>query len=359
MSKKVDLNKTLGFSDEEVRRCRAQNGLLSMELEFTRGCNLKCVYCYSQAGVSAENELTMDELMSAVDQAKDLGAKKIILLGGGEPLVFKGLENIITYISSLGLEQILFTNGTLIDEAVADMLAKNRVFVIVKRNSLKPDVQDALAGVNGAFGRIEKGLAALSRAGYPGDGLSLGIQTVICRQNLDEIPSLWTWARERNIVPYVEILTMQGRARENGMIAVPPSGTRQLFERLEEIDRSSFGILWRSRPTIAAFSCRRHLYSCLVNAQGYVQPCTGVDLFVGNIRERPLREILRTSSVIGKLRNIYEHLEGECRKCRHSGECYGCRGNAYQLTGNYLASDPTCWICNKVKNEDPVYLCKQ
>lgn len=356
---KIDLVNVLGFSDEEIKGCAAADGLLSVELEFTKSCNLRCLYCYSLAGRASDNELTIDELKSVVEQAKELGAKKIILLGGGEPLVYPGLKDIIEHINSLGLKQVIFTNGTLINEEIVRDLINNNVSVVVKRNSLNPEIQDSLAGVRGAFENIEKGLGILRTAGYPGDELSLGIQTVVCRQNIDEIPYLWVWARERNILPYVEILTIQGRARENSLLSVTASEVKALFEQLETIDQNRFGIAWKTRPTIAAFSCKRHLYSCLVNSQGNVQPCTGVDIPVGNIREKPLAEILETSQVMRKMRNVYDHIEGECRDCIHSGECYGCRGNAYQITGNYLASDPTCWRCEKVENESPVHLCKQ
>ena len=359
MNKHPDIINTLGFSDDEIKKCCADNGLLSIELEFTRKCNLKCIYCYTDAGKAADNELNLDEIKSIVVQAKALGAKKIILLGGGEPLIYNNLTDIIEFINSSGLEQVIFTNGTLINEKIAGILRKNRVSVIVKHNSFKSDVQDTLAGKKGTYWQIKRGLDILRKAGYPNGKSSLGIQTVICRQNIDEIPDIWAWARERNIIPYVEILTLQGRARKNGSLEVRSSKIKSLFEQLESIDENKFGISWEAHPTIAAFSCKRHLYSCLVNAQGNVQPCTGVDLSVGNIREKPLNEILATSVVIKKLRNVFEHLEGECRDCKYSRECYGCRGNAYQITGNYLASDPTCWHCEKASNENPVSICKQ
>jgi radical SAM protein with 4Fe4S-binding SPASM domain len=353
----TDLVNALGFSDDEIQKCGG--GLLSIELEFTRQCNLRCLYCYTEAGKAAKDELTLDELQSVVFQAKDLGAKKIILLGGGEPLIYDGLIDIVDYIDSLGLQQVIFTNGTLIRDEIANHLFKRNVSVIIKQNSFDPGVQDELAGVEGAFWRIKRGMGILREAGYPDGKASLGIQTVICRQNVDEIPRMWVWARERNIIPYVEILTFQGRARSNSSLLVSSERTKALFEQLEAIDNARFDIQWKTRPTIAAFSCKRHLYSSLVTAQGNVQPCTGVDISVGNIRENSLKEILAGSTVIRRLRNVYEHLEGKCRDCRHSRQCYGCRGNAYQMTGNYLASDPTCWHCERVRNENPVYLCKQ
>ncbi|NUO07188.1 MAG: radical SAM protein [Candidatus Brocadia sp.] len=347
MSNTTDTVHKLGFADDEIAECLEKKGLLSIELEFTKKCNLRCLYCYSSAGDPFENELNLDELKSVISQAKDLGVKKIILLGGGEPLIYSGVSNVINYIDSLGLQQVLFTNGTLVTKEWARFLFHKKVTVITKSNSLKSEVQDMLAGRKGVFGSIRKGLEFLLDAGYPNGKASLGIQTIICRQNIAELPSMWIWARENRIIPYFEILTYQGRAKENIDLNVPVSEVKSIFERLETIDGERFGILWKSRPTIAAFSCKRHFYSCLINSQGYVQPCPGIDMSVGNIREKPLRDILESSHVITNLRNISEKIEGTCKTCEYRYECYGCRGNAYQITGNYLSSDPTCWRFKK------------
>jgi MoaA/NifB/PqqE/SkfB family radical SAM enzyme len=344
MGKTLDITDRLGFTDQEIEECLKSRGLLSIELEFTKRCNLKCLYCYSGAGNASENELDRSELKSVITQAENLGAKKVVLLGGGEPLLYSGLTDIIDYISSLGMQQALFTNGVLLSKSMAQFLFAREVSVVIKSNSMKPEVQDMLAGVSGAFGHIREGLGHLMSAGYPGEKAFLGIQTVICRQNIDELPLMWTWARENGIVPYFEMLTLQGRAKENPGLEVSKPEVRAIFERLEEIDREISGIpSWPARPTIAAFSCKRHLYSCLINSQGFVQPCTGVDMAIGNIRETPLDKILKESPVIKDLRNIYEKIEGSCGACEYRCDCYGCRGNAYQITGNYLASDPTCW----------------
>ncbi len=358
MSNTTDTINELSFTDEEIMECLAKKGLLSIELEFTKKCNLRCLYCYSNAGEPAKDELSIDELKSVVFQAKNLGAKKIVLLGGGEPLLYKGLEEIVDYINSLGLQQILFTNGVLIDEKIAGFLFKNKVSVVIKRNSFNPEVQDMLADMKGTFKHIQKGITILMETGYPQKEISLGIQTIICKQNIDEIPSMWIWARERGIIPYFEVLTYQGRAKENRELSVSPSEIKDVFERLEMID-NTFGIPWKSHPKIAAFSCKRHLYSCLINSQGYIQACTGVDMPIGNIREKSLKEILKNSEVITNLRDIYEKIDGYCKTCEHNTSCYGCRGNAYQITGNYLASDPKCWSCKKESNENFAHICQR
>ncbi len=358
MSSKAAMLSDLGFTDDEIIKCLERKGLLSIELEFTKKCNLRCLYCYANAGEPVENELSLDEIKSVILQAKEMGAKKIILLGGGEPLIYHGLMEIIRYIISLGLQQVLFTNGTLITKKISRLLFENKVAVVIKSNSLNPEVQDRLAGVRGAFKNIRQGLQHLMEAGYPSKDTMLGIQSVICRQNIDELPSMWTWARQNGVIPYFEMIKLQGRAKENGALNVPTAEVKAVFELLERIDKEEFNIIWKSRPTIAAFSCKRHLYSCLVNSQGFIQPCTGIDILISNVREKPLKEILGSSHVIMDLRNIYEKIEGACKTCEHNYECYGCRGNAYQITRNYLASDPTCWRSQMVFNESSIHLCQ-
>jgi radical SAM protein with 4Fe4S-binding SPASM domain len=123
-----------------------------------------------------------------------------------------------------------------------------------------------------------------------------------------------------------------------------------VFQELSDIDRRRFGNSWNARPPIAGFACRRHLYSCLVNSQGFVQPCPGVDISLGNIREKPLSAILRESPVIRDLRRVYQQIDPLCQTCRFAGACYGCRGNAYQATGDYLAADPGCWLASANAN---------
>ncbi len=351
MTLNYEIANELDFTQEEINENLKKRGLLSLELEFSRHCNLKCVYCYANANGKLKNELNLSEIKNIIDQASDLGAKKIILLGGGEPLLYDGLLQVIEYISKKGLQQSIFTNGTLLTNDLSRFLYNHEVFVVIKRNSKHPEVQDELAGIEGSYQMINKGLQTLLNAGYPGKGHRLGIQTIICKQNIDEIPGMWIWARERCITPYFEILTYQGRAKEHPKLTVPANELMVLFEELKDLDEKRFGFNWLPRPTIASFNCKRHLFSCLVNSQGYVQPCTGIDKFVGNIREKKLKDILMESPSIKSLRNIFNNIKGPCAECKYASDCYGCRGNAYQITGNFLASDPTCWLNNSEKKQ--------
>jgi len=332
------------FTVDEILQAVSSNRLLSVELEMTSACNLRCKYCYSDANKASADELTFEKLIDAVRQACDLGARKVVILGGGEPCVYPELRKLITEIRSLCCHVEMFTNGTLIDSSLAEFLYENGVAVVVKRNSALPRVQDELAAVPGTFNSISKGLEHLGKVGYPDANHGLGVQTIICQQNLGEIPYLWRWARQQNIEPYFECLTSQGRCNEHEKLHVTSEETKKIFEELSRIDREEFNIDWIPHPPLAGAHCLRHKYSVLIKANGEIWPCVGVSIPLGNIRKDRLGEVLCKSVILSDLRHIHERIKGTCKTCENNGLCYGCRGNAYQLTGDYLASDPHCWI---------------
>jgi radical SAM protein with 4Fe4S-binding SPASM domain len=332
----------LDFTADEIRRAAAADRLLSMEMEFSRECNFRCAYCYLEDRTAHADELSLAEIRDVVLQARELGARKIIVLGG-EPSIYADLIEMLRFISNHGLEIEMFTNGTGITVELASVLAAEKVRVVLKMNSRSESVQDRLAGKKGAFEIIRQGLANLRRAGYPAGDLFLAVSTVICRQNIDELPAMWQWLRSQSIEPYFEILTPQANALENVWLDVDPSELLDLFSQLAAIDREQYGRVWEPQPPLVGNRCMRHQVSCLVTATGDVMPCVGVTIPLGNIRRRRLADILKNSDVIANLKNYREMIKGPCRTCEKSSECYGCRGAAYQLTGDYLASDPTCW----------------
>jgi len=330
------------FSWEEIEEARQNNRLLTAGLELTMKCNLNCIYCYAGAGEKLEDELNLPEILDVIDQAYDLGAHRIGIIGGGEPLEHEHFFEVVDYIHQKGILISLFTNATKITPQIAKRLFNHRVSIVMKMNSMMPEVQDKLAGAKGTYERIRQGLSSLEVAGYPDEKHRLVIESVICKQNLEELPTIWQWARERGFIPFFERLTLQGRAKEQDL-EVSSEHLKQLFENLLEIDEVRFGYTWRVQPPWTARMCDRHYYNCLITAQGNVQPCTGVNIVIGNIRHQSLEKILKTSPVIRALRYIDENIKGACRECDFRPRCYGCRGQAYQVTGDFLTADPCCW----------------
>ncbi|MFZ1986020.1 MAG: radical SAM protein [Desulfatitalea sp.] len=330
------------FSKEAIARAVSQGRLLSMEIEFSLRCNFRCPYCYVPTKEQLQGELSVKEIQAAILQAEALGAGKIIILGG-EPSIYPHTPALIHFIRDRGLEVEMFTNGSGISADFAEMLHAQKVRVVLKMNSFDEALQNRLSGHADAFRIIHAALARLKAAGYPSTEHFLAVSSIICRQNIEELPCLWQWLREQQIAPYLEIITPQANARANEWLYVPPPELEKFFQRIADLDLRLFGRTWEIQPPLVGNRCMRHQFSCLVTAKGDVMPCVGVTLPLGNIRRQPLTEILANSQVLKDLKNYRRTIKGACRTCDRAEECYGCRGAAFQVTGDYLASDPLCW----------------
>ncbi len=330
------------FSAAEIADAVRNGRLLSMEIEFNSVCNFHCIYCYASENGNRRNELTKDQFKDVITQAKNLGARKIIILGG-EPMLYPSIMEMIEFIRSLGMEIELFTNGTGITADMARTLHDYKVRVVLKMNSFDEKMQDMLSGRTGAYAQIHHAFANLKQAGYPSVDRFMGVSTIICQQNIEELPRMWEWLRDQNIAPYFEMITPQGGAKENLALDINTKQAEAFFHKIAEIDSRKYGNHWDPRPPLVGGVCLRHQFSCAVSSEGNVQPCVGVTIPIGNVRDNKLKDILGNSEVVQDLKRYRHMIKGPCASCKDLDECYGCRGAAYQLTGDYLASDPLCW----------------
>ena len=341
------------YSTGEMLKAAADGKLLTCEIEFNRSCNYRCPYCYA-AGEYDNAALTDEMAQSAIRQVAALGARKVVVLGG-EPLLCRNLKKYIDLIKSLGMGAEIFTNAALLDEEWADFFSGHDCRIVVKLNSLRPDVQDRLTGVPDSLDKALRAIRLLQNAGM--DEKRLVASSVISSDNEQEVVTLWKYLREHRIKPYLEIMTPQGRLLEHRRLEVDPRRIKEIFDEIAEYDRSQ-GHCWEPQPPLVGAKCLRHQFSCVINANGDVTPCVGLTIRIGNVYEQPLADILMNSNVLRKLKDFRSTIKGPCRTCDKADTCYGCRGSAYQLTGDYLASDPLCWKnCSSLQGKKPALPC--
>jgi radical SAM protein with 4Fe4S-binding SPASM domain len=327
------------FSDQDIHQAAADHRLLAVEIEFNRLCNYRCPYCY--VGETSATEMDSSLADQVITDAAALGAQKIVVLGG-EPLLYSRLWEKLDLINRLGMGAEVFTNASLIDDDAAARLGRRDCRVVVKLNSLDPAVQERMTGVHGALDKTMQAIALLRKNGFDRPG-RLAASTVICTDNLDGLTELWAWIRDGGMLPYFEIMTPQGRMLEHPELNVTTNRIRTLFLELQRLDAERYGRHWDAQPPLVGGKCLRHLYSCLVNPQGDVMPCVGLNAVIGNVATQPLADILARSALLNDLKNYRQKIKPPCRGCDQAENCYGCRGAAYQLTGDYLAADPMCW----------------
>src|SRR3972149_3440722 len=154
------------YSPDQARRCRDQGHLLSIRVETSLRCNLRCRYCCNRSGMPLKNEISYEKIVSLIDEAKKLGAKSVIVIGGGEPTIYPKFKKLIQYIANKNLVPVIFTNTQTMTVELAKFLFKHNVSVITKIDSLDEKIQDELVGSSGALKRIMRGIYNLQKVGY-------------------------------------------------------------------------------------------------------------------------------------------------------------------------------------------------
>jgi radical SAM protein with 4Fe4S-binding SPASM domain len=334
------------YGAEEAHKARDSNKLLAIRIETNKSCNLRCRYCYAQSGEDLVKIADFKILKRIISEAKELGITSVVVIGGGEPTLYPNFRELIAYIDSLGIIPVVFSNTILITEELAGFLYEHNASVMGKLDSLKPEVQDYLAGKKGASQELKKGLENLLQAGFsnpvePGK-LRLGVSFVSNKINLEEVEDIWHFCRQNNIFPNMEILTPTGRANdelEDKLLT--PGEIKEYKLRLLDIDRKYYGYNWLPYTPITASGCLQHLYSLYINIEGDVRPCAPTKLdehpaltingkYPYNINRISLKEIY-DSDLFTYVRNIDRVLEGRCGNCEYRDECIGCRGYAYSI----------------------------
>lgn len=337
------------YGAQEAHKARNSNRLLAIRLETNKSCNLRCRYCYARSGKDLTKAADFNILKRIISEAKELGIKSVVVIGGGEPTLYSEFRELITYIDSLGIVPVIFSNTILMTEELAKYLYEHNASVMGKLDSLRPETQDYLAGRKGAFQDIKKGLENLLKAGFsepaePGK-LRLGVSFVSNKMNLGEIEDIWHFCRQNNIFPNMEILTPTGRANDELEDKLLTSEEIKEYKlKLLEIDRKYYGYDWLPYTPITASGCLQHLYSLYISIEGNVRPCAPTKLdehpvlkidgeYPYNVNKMSLRNIYN-SDLFTYVRNIDKVLEGRCGNCEHKEECIGCRGYAYSVGTN-------------------------
>ena len=329
------------FSREEIEEARKNQKLLQLDIKLSMKCSGRCIYCYADAGQKKPNELRKEDVFGIIDQAKTLGAEAVNLTGG-EILECPHFFDVAEYAKSKKMVVMAFTNGMGISKDVAEHMMDLELSPCVKLDSINPQTQDKLFGVKGASKGMMQGIQNLINVGYTTDLPALSVNAVITTLNIHEIPETWTWAMDRGINPHATTIQLMGRATNRTDLQIPAQKFYELLTTLSKIDKD-YGVEWEPKtPWVRNRACKRHKIGCLVTADGFVQPCSGIPIKFGDLRKNTLKDIL-TSEQFLEWRKIDQKLEGACGICEHNKDCYGCRSQAYCQTGNVYAEEPMCW----------------
>ena len=346
--------------------------------EITRACALNCIHCRAEAQKKRDPmELSTEEGMRLIDQIVDMG-KPILIVTGGDPLMRRDVYDFLGYAVSRGLRVALSPSATKL--VTRDNLLKVKEagvhMVHISLDGSSPEVHDTFRGFRGSFQRTVEILEDLRDLSIP-----IQVGTTVNRHNLHDLPALAKIVEDAGITVWsVFFLVPTGRGKALDMITcsqheetyqwlhslskeVPfhiRTTAAQAYRRVViQNTRSALGaatasddgnVRWELTGAGYAFKEGRAPQEkgvndgsgfCFVSHIGNVYPSGFLQIPGGNVREQSVAEIYRNSKIFRDLRDP-EKLTGKCGLCEFKQVCGGSRARAYAITGDYLASDPTC-----------------
>jgi cyclic pyranopterin phosphate synthase len=170
-----------------------------LRISVTDRCNLRCRYCMPPQGIKALNHkeiLSYEEITSVVKTLVSFGINKIRLTGG-EPLVRKGIENLIGMISALpGIcEVTLTTNGVLLNDLAPSLAINGLSRVNISLDTINPERYRQITR-GGDISHVIRGIDAALKAGIEPVKINCVINP---GTNERELNDLQEFCRERNL----------------------------------------------------------------------------------------------------------------------------------------------------------------
>ncbi len=179
-----------------------------LRISLTDRCNLRCTYCMPEAGIESKVDckdlLSLEDIYEVARVFVELGVNKIRLTGG-EPLVRKGIVDLIRRLSLLeGVKDLaMTTNGILLEEMAEDLKEAG-----LKRLNISLDTLDQAKYKKitrgGDLARVFRGIEKAKKAGiYP-----LKINTVLIGGfNDDEIEDFANLTKNEALdVRFIELM---------------------------------------------------------------------------------------------------------------------------------------------------------
>ena len=287
----------------------------------TNNCNSKCITC-TYWEKTYRDELTLEEIISSMEQLRNLGVAEIMFTGG-EPTLRMDLSEMVQAAHEIGFEQIgITTNSLSLSETrLRNLLNAGLTEIVLSFEG--PELHDEIRGVNGNTKKVFNLLSTLTTLRDLGQYQTLDIRlaTTVMNKNFREIPKVLDIARKHGVMLFLNLIddgTYFFRGTDSNLFAMENTEDyNQLIDDLivakisepkligNSISALEYARRYFSDPKQSEIPCYLGYIGCEVDANGDVfSNCWGLPP-VGNIRKRSLTEILCDDNYKSRCQAMY------------------------------------------------------
>lgn len=312
------------FSRQEVSDAIRNHRMLNPAMELgSNVCPWNCSFCFTEHPDNSskhklKNELSLEKRLALIDEAAELGARSINFVGAGEPTIDPNFWEIIERMVSNKITPIIYTEGTLrlLNVDFVRRLYDSGATVVLKVNSLKNhEYQNSIVRGSGKNVNADnyttqrnKVIELLIKKGFAdSEPTRLAFDTIITKQNIDEVAEIHRYARRNNIfVLFVNYLP-SGRSSDGISDALSREEQFAVFEDFAKIDLEEFGVSHGTKfPYAGGVPCTIRGTGLFVKITGKIYDCPGEMISLGNFQNESLSEIWK------RARKITRSFDGGC-----------------------------------------------
>lgn len=352
------------------------NSPRSIEISLTNKCNLRCLYCYHFASDNEKGEdLPVEEWVKFFKELKENSVMDITL-AGGEPFLYKDIKRVIEGIVENKMRFSFLTNGTLIDEEMAEYIASTKRcnFIQVSIDGHCNEIHNLSRG---AFDDAVRGIKILQK-----HGINVTVRVTINRYNVRYLNEIAEFLLEELKIPvistnsagYIGLCThnsseIQMNIEERGeamqsmvnlskkykgrivSTAGPLTEAKMWTEMVKSAEEGEKEYTYGGRLT----ACGCVWSKLAVRADGTIVPCNQISsVELGKINRDKLDDVWKNSSDLNKMRerkSIELAAFESCRECGFRKYCTGnCPSVAYTMSGDIYAPNMESCLKNYLEN---------
>jgi radical SAM protein with 4Fe4S-binding SPASM domain len=289
------------------------------EIAVTYRCNNACLFCYAGCGragctsapraVTGDREMTLAEACRVIRLFKEEAKIPFFSFTGGEPLLRRDLEDMISFARGSGLQVNLITNGILATPERARRLFEAGLRTAqVSIESPEASTHDALTARPGSFQATVQGIRNLQQA-----GLSVQTNTTVSAMNAAQAAQMPGFLKSLGVKRFAMNLYLPSAAAaltgqpgapgaQPDPLLVPYSRAGAIVDAVRAAARAEGMVFYWYSPlphchynTIARGlgnkSCAAMDGLLSVSPSGDVLPCSSYPEAMGNLLSTPFRDI--------------------------------------------------------------------
>ncbi len=324
-------------------------------MELTYSCNLACRFCYNP--VQRRNQgrtkpppnpgrlpLALEEILSVLDQLRDMGVLYLTLTGG-EAILHPDFWAIARAAKERSFALRIFTNGASLTEASVARLAELGPYCLeLSLHGATATTAEALTQVKGSFDRQMRALGWLKER-----GLRVYLKVVVTRLVENELEAIKAIGDRFDFPVYFDpVLTPSDDGQDYPLeLRASDDAIRRLYSASGlNIGNSPF----EREP--GRYNCGVGTGTLHVTPHGDVQPCIQWRQAVGNAREKPLREIWETAPLLEQVRAISRALPAHIRSTvEDHAYCFHCPGLSRLHSGDPMKPEEQYLRVARIRRE--------